>query len=450
MAAQATMMADTAEKVLILGLGKTGLSVAHHLARTGVAFAFADTRSEPPGLQALARDYPEAPVHLGPFERERLVAARTIIASPGVSIKEPALRAAVEAGVEVIGDIELFARCATAPIVAVTGSNGKSTVTSLLAHIAERAGLQVLAGGNIGTPALDLLTSPEPELYVLELSSFQLETTQSLAAAAAVVLNLSPDHLDRYADLTEYAAAKGKIYRHARIRVVNRDDPVAAALAAGGVTLSFGLDAPETGQFGLMEQEGVIWLAFGEQALLPEEELLIRGRHNTSNALAALALGHAVGLPLATMIDGLRDFSGLAHRTQRVACIDGVDWYNDSKATNLGATLAALNGFTTPIVLIAGGIGKGQDFSLLRETLRGKARGVVLFGRDAALIEEALSGCVPVLRVADLEAAVRGAHQLAQAGDTVLLAPACASFDMFSGYEQRGERFVELVGRLRT
>lgn len=447
--ARATIMADAVEKVLILGLGKTGLSVARYLAADGVGFAVADSRAQPPGLEPLAREFPNTSIALGPFDAEHLRAARTLVVSPGVSLKEPALQAAIEAGVEVIGDIELFARRALAPVIAVTGSNGKSTVTSLMAHLARRTGLNVAAGGNLGTPALDLLSVPEPDLYVLEVSSFQLETTHSLAAAAAVVLNLSPDHLDRYSDLSEYAAAKGRIYRHARARIVNRDDHLARSLAGGREDVSFGLDQPGPGDFGVVQRDGVSWLAYGGEALLREDELLIRGRHNTSNALAALALGHAAGLPLANMVAGLRDFAGLDHRTEWVARVDGVDWYNDSKATNVGAALAALNGFATPVVLIAGGIGKGQDFSLLRDTLRTRSRGVILFGRDAALIEAALQGCVPVARVADLEAAVRSAHEVAQDGDTVLLAPACASFDMFSGYEERGTRFKELVARLQ-
>jgi UDP-N-acetylmuramoylalanine--D-glutamate ligase len=445
LAAEAMQMTDATERVLILGLGKTGLSVARHLAASGIGFAIADSRAQPPGLADLERELPEVPVHLGPFAPDRLRGASTLIASPGVSLKEPAVQAALEAGVEVIGDIELFARRATAPIVAITGSNGKSTVTALVEHLGLRSGLRAAAGGNIGTPALDLLGTREPDLYVLEVSSFQLETTQSLTAAAAVVLNLSADHLDRYVDMAEYAAAKGRIYRGARACIVNRDDPVARALADGRESSSFGLDVPAEGQFGVIEHLGDTWLAFGAQPLLRESELLIRGRHNTANALAALALGHAVGLPISTMISGLRDFAGLEHRTQWVASIDGVDWYNDSKATNVGAALAALNGFETAVVLIAGGIAKGQDFSALREVVAAKARAVVVFGRDAALIEAALEGCAPLARVEGLEAAVQAAHELAQPGDTVLLAPACASFDMFSGFEERGQRFVELV-----
>jgi UDP-N-acetylmuramoylalanine--D-glutamate ligase len=430
---------------LIIGLGETGLSVARYLAGQGVAFAVADSRQVPPLLERFEAAYPDAPVYCGDFDAANFTGYGQLIVSPGVAVSEPAIRAAAGAGAEVLGDIELFARAAQAPVIAITGSNGKSTVTTLVGEMARKADLVVGMGGNLGTPALDLL-SDEIELYVLELSSFQLETTQSLAPRAAVVLNVSPDHLDRYADVPAYAAAKGRIYHHAEHAIVNREDKVAAALAPASA-VSFGLDAPTDGNYGVREADGESWLACGETLLLPARELRMAGRHNLANALAALALGEAAGLPRTIMLDTLKDFAGLPHRCERVAQIDGVDWINDSKGTNLGATLAALAGMPGKVVLLAGGLGKGQDFTPLQSALRRKGRALVLFGRDAGLIDAAVHGVVPTVHVGSLEAAVDAAASLAQRGDTVLLSPACASFDMFRGYEQRGEMFMELVRR---
>ena len=437
---------DTATKVLVVGCGRTGLSCARHLARRGLQVAVTDSRAEPPCLQAMHEELPDVALFLGGFDADAFAHAEQIVVSPGVALAHPLIRAARERGVEVIGDIELFARAATAPVIAITGSNGKSTVTTLVHEMGRAAGRRVRAGANLGTPALELIEEAEPDLYVLELSSFQLESVESLAPAAAVVLNLSPDHLDRYSGLDEYAAAKGRIYRNARTQVVNLDDPAACALAeARRSVIGFTLDAPGNDDFGLREQDGRPWLCRGGEALLAADELKLVGRHNLANALAALALGTAAGLPWAAMLEALRDFGGLAHRTQWVAGRDGVDWYNDSKATNIGATLAAIAGFDRPLVLIAGGQGKGADFELLRPVLCAHARAVVLLGEAADAIESALGGCVPVRRVASMDAAVATAAALAQAGDAVLLSPACASQDMFIDYQDRGERFSAAV-----
>jgi UDP-N-acetylmuramoylalanine--D-glutamate ligase len=370
------------------------------------------------------------------------------VLSPGLALREPAVAAAAAAGVPVLGDIELFAREARAPVVAITGSNGKSTVTTLLGEMARDQGRDVRVGGNLGTPALDLLGEREPELYVLELSSFQLETTHSLDAYAATVLNVSPDHMDRYDSLGEYAAAKARVFRGSGAMVLNRDDPWVVGMAtAGRPVRGFTLRAPAAGDLGVLEVGGQSWLARGREPLLAESALRIRGRHNTANALASLALGQAVGLGDTGMLETLRRFPGLPHRCQWVAAAAGVDWYNDSKGTNVGATVAAVQGLRPRgrVVLIAGGDGKGADFSPLREGLAGLVRAVVLIGRDGPRIARALDGVLPTGFAADLPAAVAECRRLAQPGDAVLLSPACASFDMFRNYEHRGEAFVDAV-----
>jgi UDP-N-acetylmuramoylalanine--D-glutamate ligase len=439
-------------RTLIAGLGATGLSVARHLAACGEIFAVVDSRPAPPGLAALRAQYPEVPVFLGPLDAELLARATRIIASPGLALSEPALAAAAGAGVEILGDIELFARAARAPVVAITGSNGKSTVTELVGAMAAAAGRRVAVGGNLGTPALDLL-GDEVELYVLELSSFQLETTASLAAEVATVLNLSPDHLDRHGDLAAYRRAKRRIYRGARQLVVNRDDPATEALTAPGVRhWSFGLSAPAgPTEFGLVARADGAWLARGDRPLLAVSELRVAGRHNVANALAALALGTAAGLAEAAMCAALRAFRGLPHRCQVVLERDGITWIDDSKATNVGAAIAALAGLdrgTANLVLIAGGQGKGQDFAELAAALPGRVRLAILIGAAAAAIEAAIAGRVPVARADSMVAAVARARAAARPGDLVLLAPACASFDMFTGYADRGECFVRAAREL--
>ncbi len=437
---------------VIVGLGASGLSCARFLARRGEPFAVTDSRTCPPGLAELARELPEVPRALGAFDRALCLAARRLIVSPGVALREPVLREAEASGAEIMGDIEVFARHARAPVVAVTGTNGKSTVTSLVKEMAEAAGVAVQAGGNLGPPALDLLDDGEPDLYVLELSSFQLETTASLEPAAAVVLNITPDHRDRYATIDAYAEAKRRAYRGSGTQIINRDDPLVAAMALPDrPALGFTLGAPEPRCFGLIPEPGGAWLAYEGERLMPVADLPIPGRHNIANALAALALGTAVGLPREAMLGALRRFPGLPHRCQWVGRASGVDWYNDSKGTNVGATCAALRGLAEerPVVLLAGGDGKGADFTPLASACQsaetGRVRAVVTLGRDGPLIARVLQGVVPVTRASDLADAVSQAADLARSGDAVLLSPACASFDMFRDYVERGERFVAAV-----
>lgn len=443
-------MGSTKPNTLIVGLGKTGLSCARFLTGQGVPLAVTDSRAQPPGLIELQRNLPDIAVFVGGFDPMVFAAAQQLIVSPGVSLREPLIADAILRDTPVLGDIELFARYAKAPVVAITGSNGKSTVTTLVAEMAKNAGRSVRAGGNLGTPALDLLAATEPDLYVLELSSFQLETTASLNAAAAVVLNISIDHMDRYQNIDEYIAAKERVYRGTGIMVLNADDAAVMAMAQRDrTTVSFGLSEPGNesiaNHFGVIDSAGQAWLAHGTQLLMAVTDVRIKGLHNIANALAALALGNAVGLPMDAMLGTLRDFPGLPHRSQWVAELDGVAWYNDSKGTNVGATLAALQGMPGKVVLIAGGVGKDADFTPLRQAALEKARAVVLIGRDAPLIEAALNGVVAVAHATTMQDAVIQARYLAQSGDVVLLSPACASFDMFSGYEERGQVFTDAV-----
>jgi UDP-N-acetylmuramoylalanine--D-glutamate ligase len=446
MEAAINTMTHEAFQHVIVGLGKTGLSVARYLSRQGQGFAVVDSRQSPPGMDELNRDYPDTLTHFGNFDTDLIAEAVQMIVSPGVSVHTPEIARAVKSGAEIVGDVELFARAVTKPVIAITGSNGKSTVTALVGEMARAAGVETGVGGNIGTPALDLLDITKAELFVLELSSFQLETTESLRPVAAVVLNLSADHMDRYEDLDAYARAKGSIYHQAQVCIVNRDDPLASSLAHKPNPVSFGLDAPETDQdYGLIAINDEAWLVCGNKPIMKASGIRMPGRHNTANVLAAMALAAAAGIPLDVAAESARTFAGLAHRCEWVAESNGVAWFNDSKGTNVGATIAALNGLLQTVVLIAGGQGKGADFSSLQAAVRNKARSVILFGEDAGLIEMAIKDVVPVERVASLEEAVSLAASKAQSGDAVLFSPACASFDMFSDYQQRGETFVRLV-----
>ncbi len=433
---------------LVVGLGVTGLSCVRTLSRLGAELAVADSRPRPPGLETLQRDFPAVPHHLGDFDPALFAAARRLLVSPGVAVSTPVIAEAAARGVEVLGDIELFARLCRAPVAAITGSNGKSTVTTLLGAMARAAGRRVAVGGNLGTPALDLLDATV-ELYVLELSSFQLETTSSLNARVATVLNLSPDHLDRYPDLDAYAAVKARIFRGDGVMVLNGHDPRVVAMAEPERRVSrFYLDQPAPGDFGLLAWDGQTWLAQGREPWLSTNRLPVSGAHNQANALAALAMGEALGLDRAAMVAALTTFEGLPHRTQLVAERHGVRWYDDSKGTNVGATVAAVAGLPGPLVVILGGDGKGQDFSALREPLARKARAAVLIGQAAPRIEAALAGMVPVCHVSDMDEAVAQAARLARPGDSVLLSPACASFDMFSNYMERGRVFAVAARRV--
>ena len=437
---------------IVVGLGKSGMSLVRFLARQGVSFAVADTRENPPELAALRRDYPQVEVRCGELDVEFLCRADELYVSPGLALATPALQAAAARGVKLSGDIDLFARNAKAPIVAISGSNAKSTVTTLVGEMAAAAGKRVAVGGNLGMPALDLL-SDDVELYVMELSSFQLETTHQLGAEVATVLNVSEDHMDRYSGLPAYHLAKHRIFRGARQVVVNRQDALTRPLMSDGLPCwTFGLGAPDFKAFGLREENGEKYLAFEFQNLMPVRELKVRGAHNQANALAALALGHAVGLPFDAMLSSLRNFTGLEHRCQWVRELEGVSYYNDSKATNVGAALAAIDGLGMDmdgkLVLIAGGDGKGADFSGLRDSVTKYCRAVVLIGRDASLIADALGDAIPQVRAASLDEAIAQSRALAQSGDAVLLSPACASFDMFKNYEERGPLFARAVGAL--
>jgi len=442
-----TKMFDKACRTLVVGLGETGLSVARYLSRQGVAVAIVDSRENPPGLEKLRAELPaDVALFLGGFHEEAFMRAEQIVISPGVSASEPEIAAAVARGVPLTGDIELFAQAVNAPVLAVTGSNGKSTVVTLLSAMARCAGKEVRTGGNIGTPALDLIKDTEPDLYVLELSSFQLETVESLQPQAAVVLNVSADHMDRYSDLASYAAAKQAVYRHAGIQVVNADDPLAADLAdTNRAQLRFTEQLPGENEYGLVESAGETWLAHGAEKLMPVSRIRMAGRHNVMNALAALALGESAGLPLVAMLETLSGFQGLPHRMQHVVTHDDVQWYNDSKGTNVGATLAAIDGVEGRVVLIAGGDGKGADFTPLVNAMQDKGRAAVLIGKDAAVLGALLAEVVPVSYALDMVEAVTLAAGLARPGDCVLLSPACASTDMYRNFVERGEVFINAV-----
>jgi len=437
---------------LVVGLGATGLSVVRYLSAQEKDFAVTDSRLTPPGKDELAKDYPQVPAYFGGFAEKVFTQPRQLIVNPGIAVATSEIQQAKDNGAEIIGDIELFAREVKAPVIAITGSNGKTTVTTLLQLMAKKSQIRAQTGGNIGTPALDLLAVAEAEkteLYILELSSFQLETTSSLKTATAVVLNISEDHLDRYEGLEHYAATKGVIYNNCQQPLVNRDDAAAMVLAQGRETVSFGLDEPQQGHYGLRQKDNKTWLAKGEQCLLAVDEMKLAGKHNQANALAALAMGEIVGLERQAMLDVLTEYAGMDHRTQWVANIGQVDWYNDSKATNVGATLAALEGLEGAIVLILGGQGKDADFSPLKNAIKKNAQAVVLIGEDADLISLILDGVVPEVRANSMQEAVELAANKTEAGGKVLLSPACASFDMFANYQARGYEFIDCVNKLK-
>ena len=434
---------------IVVGIGKTGLSVARYLTRNRIEARFVDSREEPPGLEELQQICPDAEVSLGEVPANFLKKVDRMIVSPGVADDEPLLQFGRDSGIEVVSDIELFARDAKAPFVAVTGSNGKSTVTTLLSLMCEAAGKVGLAGGNLGEPALDLLDMDTPDFYLLELSSFQLQRTASLPAKVAVLLNISPDHLDWHADEAQYRAAKYRVFDEAESAVINRtDSEVVRHLDESQSSISFALDTPDEGQYGLVTDDGVQFLARGEQLLLATADIALVGAHNQANALAALAAGELIGLELPAMLQVLLEFRGLPHRMQFVARKGAVDYVNDSKATNVGAAIASVHSVSGPVVLIAGGQGKGGDFTELADSIQHKLRAAVLIGEDAAAIAAALDGLAPVHRAGDMWAAVQRAAEIAEPGDTVLLAPACASFDQFESYGQRGEAFCRMVGEL--
>ncbi len=450
--------------MLVLGMGETGLSMAKWLSRQGANVRAADSRAIPPNLDAMQRAVPAAQVFTGAFAAETFAGIDLIAISPGVPLAEPRVQQAAKRGVSVVGDMELFALALgqtgslEPKILAITGSNGKTTVTAMVGAMVQRAGWDVEVAGNIGPAVLDALMRREdsgklPQAWVLEISSFQLETTRSLNPDAAAALNLCEDHFDRYAGMQDYAAAKARIFlsEGGGTQILNRDDPLVRAMALPGrKQMTFGLDAPVAeSDFGLLRDGGDTWLVQGRTRLLKTSELAITGLHNAANALAALALCRAVELPFEPLLQALREFKGLPHRMEKVAAFGGVTFYDDSKGTNVGATVAALNGMTQRVVLIAGGDGKGQDFFPLRQPLAECARAVVLIGRDAGKISAALAGCgVPLYQAKTMEEAVQQSFVLAQQGDAVLMSPACASLDMFRNYAHRAEVFVAAVREL--
>lgn len=440
---------------VVIGLGQTGLSCARYLARKNLPFVLVDTREIPPNLDQIRSEFPDAPLYCGELEVDVLLQASEILLSPGVAKDQPVIQQAVAAGVKLSGDIDLFCREISAPVIAITGSNAKSTVTTLVGQMAADAGINVGVGGNLGTPVLDMLLDGEQQLYVLELSSFQLETVNDLRAEVATVLNVSPDHLDRYDNKMQlYYQAKHRIFRGAKQAVINRDDALTSPLVNSSVSLtSFGLGKPDLKDFGVIIDQGQSYLAKGREKLLPVNALKTRGDHNVANGLAALALGEAAGLPIESMLQTLQQFTGLKHRCQWVAEKQEVSFFNDSKGTNVGATVAALNGLGASltedarIVLIAGGVGKGAEFDDLNGPMAKFGRGLVLIGQDGSQIESAVSASQAVY-ADDMKDAVEKAAFMAKPGDVVLLSPACASFDMFSGFPERGDVFIAAVEAL--
>jgi UDP-N-acetylmuramoylalanine--D-glutamate ligase len=430
-------------KVLVVGLGITGISVAHYLQKLGFNFAITDSREKPPLIDEFFQALPDAPVFTGGFDGAAFKVATHLVVSPGVSLTEKAIVRAIASGSKIVSDIDLFACSVAAPIIAITGSNGKSTVTTMLGEMAKAVGKKVGVGGNLGTPALALLEQTA-ELYILELSSFQLERTSVLNAAAATVLNVSADHLDRHADIGKYAQEKQNVFGGNGAMVINVDDPIVNAMQETGrriLTFSIKKDA----DFYIASKDDVEYLMHNNQCLMPLAELPLEGRHNSANALAALALGVSIGLDEQTMCHALKTFKGLDHRMQRIAEIRGVTWVNDSKATNIGACVAALQGYKRKVILIAGGDAKGADMNELTPAIKEKAKGVVLMGKDAELIKQALNNCVPVYSAGNMAQAVQISAGLAQTGDNVLLSPACASLDQYKNYQDRGNQFAKAV-----
>ena len=438
---------------VVAGLGISGVAAVNFLHKQGYRVAVTDSRQNPPGHDQIPA---EIQTSFGELDLELLLSAEEIVISPGLDPKIEQIQEAVKQGIPVVSEIQILRRATDKPIVAITGSNAKSTVTTLIGIMAQAAGKKVAVGGNLGRPALDL-TNDDPELYILELSSFQLEATSNLNADVAVVLNMSEDHLDRHGDMFGYHTAKHRIFQGVKKVVYNRDDSLTRPLVPDATPMqSFGLNAPDMNQFGILKDtDGTIWLARSRERLLKSEDMYIQGTHNVANALACLALGEAIDLPLDTMLETLKTFKGLEHRCEFVKEVKQVRYYNDSKGTNIGATLAAIDGLGAAIevkggkvAIILGGQGKGQDFTALRESLTKYVKVAVLIGEDAPIIEQAIQGTTTLLHAQTFKEAVELCQKNTQANDVVLLSPACASFDMFTGYPQRGHQFVELVNAL--
>jgi len=448
--------------ILVLGLGDSGLSMARWAEHEGAHVRLLDTRRAPPNLAKAQQTLQHAQIHCGEFSPGHLRDITLLCVSPGLSLETPAVRAAIAQGVPIVGEFELFAwalsRYGRAPMAAITGTNGKTTVTALTGHLLRENQVDVEVAGNIGPAVLDALlrrvvSGVMPQAWVLELSSYQLEITWTLCPDAAVVLNVTEDHLDRYPDMHAYAEAKARIFDGAGLQIVNREDATVVAMTQlEHKRISFGIGAPKHAEdYGLIDHDGQRWLAQGATPFVACADLPIHGEHNAANVMAALALAQQLGVSRKQALQALPSFRGLAHRLARIASRNGVEWFDDSKGTNVGATLAALQGLARRVVLIAGGEGKGQDFSPLRQPVQDWARAVVLIGTDAPKIAHALAGSdVPLIHCATMAQAVSRAAQLAQAGDAVLLSPACASFDMFRDYKHRGEAFTAAVHALEV
>ena len=452
------MAAESGTYKLIVGLGATGMSCARYLAGIGEKFKVVDSRSNPPALAEFQALFPGIECELGDFQVQTFVNAEQLVVSPGVSLQTPVIAAARKNGVPITGDIDIFSKAVSSPVIAVTGSNGKSTVVEILASILKAANVKFALGGNLDgknfKPALDLLAEPPAEMYILELSSFQLETTENLAAEVATILNVSEDHLDRYESLEDYKLAKQRIFNGCRHVVINRDDPASIPPDSIAVpAMDFGFSKPGVNGLGVLEEEGDQYLAYQFEKIVSVSELKIVGQHNIANALAAIALALTVNIELGAIREAIRGFSGLPHRCQWVATIQGVDFYNDSKGTNVGATVAAVEGLgqriSGHILLIAGGVSKGADFRALTPVVNRWVKEVILLGRDAMELAAVLDTDIQVYFAEDMQDAVSVALDHAEVGDAVLLSPACASFDMFDNYQHRGQVFVESVERLQ-
>ncbi len=430
---------------LVVGLGVTGYSVARYLLRHGYRCRVQDTRDIPPFLGELKAQFDSVDFYAQALDAELIAWADVLIVSPGLSVRDTAIEQAVDLGKAVVGDIELFARLVDKPVIAITGSNGKSTVTALVGEMISRDHKAVAVGGNIGIAALDLLEL-DADFYVLELSSYQLETTTSLQPRVAALLNLCEDHLDRYPGYAEYIQAKLHVYDNASLCVSNFDDEVTRH-DSRDIRFSLNLDADA--EFRLLEDNG-IWLAHRDEPWLKVDEIRLSGRHNWANCLAAMAIAHSVGISRSAIVSAMQQFAGMPHRSQWVAEIDGVEWINDSKATNTGAAQASIEGRERPVILIAGGQSKGADMSVMFATIKQQVKLVLLLGEDASRLQQAWQGATRIERVRDMQQAVQRAHEVACSGDCVLLAPACASFDMYPKFEARGDDFARLVKELAS
>ena len=441
---QSTILPDV--NYLVIGLGVSGYSSARFLLRQGYRCRVQDTRDLPTYLTRLSDEFDGVDFFAGPLNDEVIAWADVLVVSPGISVRQDSIRKAAEDGKTVLGDIELFARLADKPVVAITGSNGKSTVTTLVSEMIRCDQQQVAVGGNLGTAALDLLEQDGVDYYVLELSSYQLETTSSLSPQVAAVLNLCEDHLDRYDSFADYVETKLLVYRNASTCVSNLDD---ALTRHNSHDICFSLDPRSDAEFRLVE-DGALWLAHRDEPWLPVDRLGISGRHNWANALAAMSIAYKLGISREAIVSALQDFRGIAHRSQWVAEINGTEWINDSKATNVGAAQASIEGRDRPVVLIAGGQSKGADMSVMVDSIQQKVKHILLLGEDALRLQQAWQGASEIELVSSMQAAVERANQVAQPGDCVLLAPACASFDMYPKFEARGDDFMQCVEVLKS